>query len=375
MSVKIRPYRRRGKECGFEVDIAFKWPDGERYRERVRSPVSSRSGSKAWAEQRLGELLRKGKHVVLVEAAAPTLRVFAPKYIESAKADRQKPSTIIQKERIIAHYLMPRFGDRPIDTLNAEDEQNLKAALLSLAPKTINNIVAVMNGIRKDAHRLGVLKNLPPAWKSHKVPLSVVPFYDPLEYERLVASAVAIAPQLLLFVLLGGEAGLRCGEIIALEWSDIDFDRGLIHVRRSEWEGHVTVPKGGRARQVNMTARLAQALRANRHLKHDRVLWRDDARTKVTQVLMAKWMRRIQRRAGLKVTGGIHILRHTFCSRLAIAGASTMAIKELAGHQNISTTQRYMHLSPSAKSAAIELLNGNGSSSITTGPSAGLSGN
>jgi hypothetical protein len=76
----------------------------------------------------------------------------------------------------------------------------------------------------------------------------------------------------------------------------------------------------------------------------------------VTQVLLAKWMRRLQRRASLKVTGSIHILRHTFCSRLAMAGASTMAIKELAGHQEIATTQRDMHLSPAAKSAAITML-------------------
>ena len=57
------------------------------------------------------------------------------------------------------------------------------------------------------------------------------------------------------------------------------------------------------------------------------------------------------------MTGGLHILRHTFCSRLAMAGAPTLAIKELAGHTSVSTTMRYMHLSPSAKSAAIELLN------------------
>ncbi|WP_434349003.1 tyrosine-type recombinase/integrase [Myxococcus virescens] len=158
--------------------------------------------------------------------------------------------------------------------------------------------------------------------------------------------------------MLGGEAGLRCGEIIALEQTDVDFTRGVIHVRCSEWEGHVTLPKGGRARQVNMTARLADTLRKQRHLRGDRILWRADGHPKVTQVLLNKRMSRIQRLAGLKVTGGIHILRHTFCSRLAMEGAPAEAIQELAGHQNLSTTQRYMHLSPAAKSAAIRMLEG-----------------
>ena len=127
-------------------------------------------------------------------------------------------------------------------------------------------------------------------------------------------------------------------------------------MRQSEWEGHVTLPKSGRGRKVVLTERLAAALEKNRHLRGPRVLWREETEGKVTQVLLAKWMRRLQRRAGLKETGQLHILRHTFCSRLAMAGASTMAIKELAGHQQISTTQRYMHLSPAAKSAAIRLL-------------------
>jgi len=62
--------------------------------------------------------------------------------------------------------------------------------------------------------------------------------------------------------------------------------------------------------------------------------------------------------AGVEVTGGIHILRHTFCSRLAMAGAPALAIKELAGHQSLATTQRYMHLSPKAKESAVKLLEG-----------------
>ena len=158
-------------------------------------------------------------------------------------------------------------------------------------------------------------------------------------------------------MLLAGDAGLRRGEIIGLDQSDCDTKRGMLHVRRSEWKGQVTLPKGGRERQVNMTDRLKAALVSNRHLRGERVLWRDDEFEKVTGVLLAKWMRRAQRRAGLRVTGGLHILRHTFCSRLAMAGAPALAIKELAGHTSLTTTMRYTHLSPSAKSAAIDLLN------------------
>ena len=58
---------------------------------------------------------------------------------------------------------------------------------------------------------------------------------------------------------------------------------------------------------------------------------------------------------------GVHILRHTFCSHLAMRGAPARAIQEVAGHADLSTTQRYMHLSPAATEDAIRLLDGRGS--------------
>lgn len=52
-----------------------------------------------------------------------------------------------------------------------------------------------------------------------------------------------------------------------------------------------------------------------------------------------------------------HVLRHTFCSHLAMKGAPPRAIQELAGHQGITVTNRYMHLAPGELQNAIALLN------------------
>jgi site-specific recombinase XerD len=66
-------------------------------------------------------------------------------------------------------------------------------------------------------------------------------------------------------------------------------------------------------------------------------------------------VKRAARHAGLS-QNGVHILRHTFCSHLAMRGAPVTAIQELAGHKELTMTQRYMHLSPAALDSAIRLL-------------------
>src|SRR5947207_15375602 len=61
---------------------------------------------------------------------------------------------------------------------------------------------------------------------------------------------------------------------------------------------------------------------------------------------------------------GVHRLRHTFCSHLAMRGAPARAIQELAGHTDLTTTQRSMHLSPAAIESAIRLLEHGGRGDI-----------
>jgi integrase len=83
-----------------------------------------------------------------------------------------------------------------------------------------------------------------------------------------------------------------------------------------------------------MTAGLTDALKRHRHLRGPRVLCREDDRPYTLDAAHRR-MARVQRRAGLPVRG-LHILRHTFCSHLAMKGAPARAhprLLPLSAHQ------------------------------------------
>jgi len=59
-------------------------------------------------------------------------------------------------------------------------------------------------------------------------------------------------------MLIHPESPMRCDEMIALEWADVDLGNRQLCIRRSDWNGQVTTPKGGRTRHVPMTKRLTE---------------------------------------------------------------------------------------------------------------------
>jgi integrase len=64
-----------------------------------------------------------------------------------------------------------------------------------------------------------------------------IEFHEPEEYEQLLEGTRKAGERTHILTLLGGDAGLRIGEIIALEWSDLDLRHRLLKVQRSEWQG------------------------------------------------------------------------------------------------------------------------------------------
>jgi integrase len=350
MSVKLRVYRTGG----WEVDVRVQFATGETRRVRKKGPCASKTANMRWGDALERELFARGPNKPRKES--PTLRIFAPLFLDGyARANRQKPSGIASKETILRVHLLPQFETKKLDTFSEIDIQRLKSRLAAKTPKTVNNVLTVLNTLLKTAVTWGVIERMPCVIGFLKTPQPSMGFHDVEEFERLVESAQRLDPRTELIVLLGGEAGLRCGEMLALEWADVDLARSLLCVERSEWKGHVSSPKGGTFRRVPLTRRLATALRQHRHLQGTRVLCRRDGQP-VTQKIVRELVKRASRRAHL-THDGVHILRHTFCSHLSMRGAPARAIQELAGHQNLRTTERYLHLSPTATQSAIALLN------------------
>ena len=349
MSVKVRRYKRGG----WEVDVTIRLPDGQRFRERTRAAVRSRTAATRWGESREQFLLLHGRPQPVKEV--PTLEQFADRFVDGhARANQQKPSGIATKEAILRVHLKPLLGSKRLDAITTEQVQRLKKHLAARKPKTVNNVLTVLNMLLKKAVEWDVIDRMPCTIRLLPVPKPSARFHDFADYEHLVTASRELGELSEVIVLLGGEAGLRCGEIAALEWRDVDLGKRQLCVQRSDWHGHVTTTKGGRLRYVPMTTRLTDALRRVRHLKGPRVLCDHDGSV-FTPKMVSDHVRRAAKRAGL-ANRGVHVPRHTFCSHLAMRGAPARAIQELAGHQELGTTQRYMHLSPAALDAAIRLL-------------------
>jgi integrase len=336
------------------ADIRVPLPDGTRHRERPNVPkeITGRTGAKRWAETRARYLTGNG--LPKEEGPpCPTLDTFAARWMEEySRANGNKPSTLAAKETIVRLHLLPVLGGLRLDDIGDLQVQRLKLHLEAFRPKTRACILSVLSTMLRTAQRWDEIAKAPHI-ELPQIPDPGVSFYDFEEWEALIDGARRAGPMVLAAVLLGGDAGLRRGELVALEQRDLGPSH--VHVVRNDWMGEVGATKGGRYRRVPLTARLAEALAQVRHLRGKRLLWQANGKPVGVETLKS-WMETACRRAGLPESRNLHKLRHTFCSHLAMRGAPAKVIQELAGHADLKTTMKYMHLARGSREAAIALL-------------------
>jgi integrase len=176
-----------------------------------------------------------------------------------------------------------------------------------------------------------------------------------LTFEEADRFLRAAAPEWRTFLVVALKTGLRVGELLALQWQDVDLVAGHLIVRRTLWNGQEGPPKGGRNRKVPLSDNALATLKAHRHLRGPYVFC-DDAGKRLSHSMVKDVVPSTCTRAKLSKRITTHGLRHTFASHLVMRGASLKAVQELLGHESIEMTLRYSHLTPDVKRDAVRLL-------------------
>jgi len=153
--------------------------------------------------------------------------------------------------------------------------------------------------------------------------------------------------------IIAFNTGMRLGEIVAMQWENIDFVACTITIRNDA----NFKTKTGKQRTVPMNSEVMTTL-------HSRYEQRTDEGSLVFPRMRGGFASRVFKRAAKTVLGEntpvhYHSLRHSFCSNILSLGANLRVVQALAGHANISTTEKYLHCATQDGKNAVDLLSKN----------------
>ena len=171
-----------------------------------------------------------------------------------------------------------------------------------------------------------------------------------------MATAAECFPEWHAWVLTGLRTGLRAGELLGLQWGDIDWHGRYLNVTRSIVRGQQTTPKNHQRRRVDLSPQLRAELRRWRARQSAAWLARGCARplwvfpsstgTPLDESKVRKAFHQVLDRAGLHGRGP-HQMRHTFASLLIQAGVPITYVSRQLGHRDSAITLRvYAHWLP-----------------------------
>jgi integrase len=283
---------------------------------------------------------------------APTMSELASRYMTEYATPRKKPRGAEQDERNIRCQILPALKkNRKAVDITRQDVMKMMNGFKE-TPGAANRARAVLSKMMELAEVWGIR---PP----NSNPCKHVKMYPGIKRERFLNSdefkrlgetlaeaerqnvepPYAIAAfRLLIFT------GCRRGEILGLQWDEVDFEHQCLRLTDSK-----TGPK-----IVHLNAPALQLLQKIE--RKEESPWVVPGRKPGEHLVDVKgpW-RRIRNKAGLEGLR-LHDLRHSFASIGAVGGVPLQMVGTLLGHAQVSTTERYSHLAPDPVKAANEMI-------------------
>lgn len=290
-------------------------------------------------------------------AKAVTIDKAVEAYVAHQRTESRAAKTIAKIE-LTCRRLKELAQSRKVTSLSAVnltfvDAYRAVRVAAGAKPKTVHNETVILRQLVNFAVRRELLNNDPlrgmrlkrpkpsrqPCWTRHQVNLIV---------------GKAGEPHLPSLVLLA-ETGMRVGELKHLTWEDVDFERGVLHIRpKAGWQ-----PKSGDQRAVPMSAAarvLLTSLPRN-------ALWvvtaaasklYPDGRHQISERRLLQYLQRILKRLGLP--GHLHTFRHSFISHALTRGTPEAVVRTWVGHVDADVMKLYTHIADQASQAAMQRL-------------------
>jgi integrase len=349
MSIKL--YRRRGESSQWQAQVYI---GGRRYRFTCRT--DNRAIAREYADQR-AKALRERHDRGLVGLPEPVRMSDVFDRYEREALPKLRQSSQWRFAGIVKaarrwfvngplHNPMVRTV-RPDDVLAWLEAKRIEG----VAPRTVNHYRAVL-------HRLFALCVKP--WlliPSNPVAATEVLQEEPrepvlltVEQYQSLRSAAQDHPMLSLFITLAWEAGARRGELLQLQWQDVDLARGLLTFVNDPKRGRQT--KGLRSRTIPLSREALASLQAHaaqfrlssgspyvfHHARPNRSAKPGDRLASLYNAF-----KHAARAAGVPDVR-FHDLRHSFVTRKLSEGVAAQLVMRYVGHADLATTLRYTHL-------------------------------
>lgn len=328
-------------------------------------------GTKRDAERYLVATRREMDLGVFVEPAVTSVHEYLNRWLRDAARPRVSRRTADGYAGLIDRYLLPPLGHKRLDKLQPLDIQTVYGQMQErgLSARVVRHAHSVLHNALKQAVKWGLLSRNPSDLAElPKVPHKERRVLSPGEAQDFLKAASVMPHGLIFeFALI---SGMRPEEYLALQWSDVDFERGTAQVRRAlvwhkkSWS--FEEPKTARSRRtVYLPAALLQKLAAHRRKQAEERLklgtvWQALDLIFCSEIgtplripnITYRYFRPLLTQARLPRIR-LYDLRHSCATLLLIAEENPKVVSERLGHSTIVLTlDTYSHVLPTMQQGA-----------------------